>query len=372
LTLIAAFTIDGIPILIGDLLISAPSITTPEVRVPTVGDIAPLFPTGLGGRAISGLDQKLNIIGDNIAIAWAGSRIQAKYALKKLIERNQQNSLTPDELSAFLSVLNSEIGQEDLSLIGWIVDPKGGPKGFTYGSCEKYTTQSSINVAVAGTGAPDFSYCLDQLRFSNLQIAGGNPNALETAVTYALMLSGTLLQNEIVSLETLRNFYGGGYEIITFVQGIPTKIDDIVYIFWLLEPSSLGWNGVLRKAIKQLYLGDNLVFRGVDFLQENQATEPMLSFEDEMHVIHPMCSGRPLDNIQTAQIPLDPPPLSSRFQCNYFFVIHSTTDIKVIAKVDYSTKGMHSVIFSEAQQGSTVTFDGSFLQEIISIAESTR
>ena len=83
MTLIASLVIEGYPVLLGDLLLSTKEsdsdISKMRIKIPSLGNI----PVSQDGYYISGLSQKLSLIGDRIALGWAGSRIVAKIIINK-------------------------------------------------------------------------------------------------------------------------------------------------------------------------------------------------------------------------------------------------------------------------------------------------
>lgn len=90
MTAVARLTINNFPVLIGDLLLSNEELDKKVIHLPTVGSHTIVFPTG-SGFTISGLRQKLTVIGDNLTVGWAGNRLAAKAIVKELIEINQSS-----------------------------------------------------------------------------------------------------------------------------------------------------------------------------------------------------------------------------------------------------------------------------------------
>ncbi len=70
MTVIFSFKYQNLPFLAGDLLLSGMSSST-ELNVPTIGEVEQIFPDGSRFVPLR-LGQKVNLISDNLAVAWAG------------------------------------------------------------------------------------------------------------------------------------------------------------------------------------------------------------------------------------------------------------------------------------------------------------
>ncbi len=92
MTVIATFSINACPILMGDLLISGDESPQSSLNVPTIGDIDQIFPQGSGYLPTS-LNQKLSIMNDNLAIAWAGTKISANVIFRQLLKECKKNPI---------------------------------------------------------------------------------------------------------------------------------------------------------------------------------------------------------------------------------------------------------------------------------------
>ena len=83
-TLVARLQIDDYPILLGDIALSSASIARPPAQVPTIGDTSKIFPSGCD-KIVSGLCQKLAVIGGNLAIGFSGPRAPIARVITELV-----------------------------------------------------------------------------------------------------------------------------------------------------------------------------------------------------------------------------------------------------------------------------------------------
>src|ERR1044071_1598949 len=100
MTLVSAFKNRGIPLLIGDFLLTDRH------------------------RRASGLSKKVHLMGPNVAIGWAGSLITAVPVLRDLYALTKDNFLTRRELENFLTEYPRHELRGEAHLIGWVIDGK--------------------------------------------------------------------------------------------------------------------------------------------------------------------------------------------------------------------------------------------------------
>ena len=65
MTIIAAFLVDNVPVILGDMLISGPELTDRDVGIPTIGDVTEVFPSN-SGYSIVGMEQKIVVLSDDL------------------------------------------------------------------------------------------------------------------------------------------------------------------------------------------------------------------------------------------------------------------------------------------------------------------
>ena len=103
MTLVARFEVSNSPVLMGDLLISGPEKPgAAPLKLPTVDDITEIYPEDWEWDRPIGLNQKIAIISDRLAVGWAGSVVSASVAIKQLREYVQTHGDEPDKIRKFV------------------------------------------------------------------------------------------------------------------------------------------------------------------------------------------------------------------------------------------------------------------------------
>jgi len=114
LTAIGAWRWEGIPVLVGDIALAGIDEESAAV-LPTVKSVESVFPKG-SGYVVSSTIQKLVVLSDDLAIAWAGPRVAAAEAMG-LLRCLRGEQLLADEVGMALAELENAKINRDLSLI---------------------------------------------------------------------------------------------------------------------------------------------------------------------------------------------------------------------------------------------------------------
>jgi hypothetical protein len=126
MTLVTTIRERGLPLIIGDLLISGRETPGHSARVPTAGLIDRVFPAG-SGFTIVGLRQKIAIINDHCAVGWAGSMVGAAHIIRALRAEGQRGPLTPPRVHEIIAGAKSELREgESPSLVGFVTEIVNG------------------------------------------------------------------------------------------------------------------------------------------------------------------------------------------------------------------------------------------------------
>jgi hypothetical protein len=181
-------------------------------------------------------------------------------------------------------------------------------------------------------------------------------NLNEHCTSIGLMLTGTFLQVEWATHETLKHLYGGGYEIATLYGDGFRKVDDITYLFWTAEltENPTGVKVVPRRAFRYAYCGDLLRIRSVTLIPTRQG----FSGSDTLFAVPPIYRDLTADEDRD----VTRPAFDTTWLCNYFLV-HSGATIKVITcAIDYRyTDRKRLVNFTEIPNGIALNVHGQFL-----------
>lgn len=286
MTVIAAFAIGGIPTVFGDLLLTGPVATSGQViAVPALGEVQDFF--GNSGWGVSGLTQKVNLLAENCAIAWAGSWIGARVAIAGLKSLAATEPLTLARIEAHLRS-EKELERNEASFVG-IVHEGDGLRMFHF-NAEEHMLDYLGQVFMSGSGSGAIRE-FDALSTNSDIRSTGAPTETAAAVSKCLMLGGMLLQSELHGADaaaTLRNLFGAGYEIAFFSGGRLQKVPEITYLVW---DADLADHEVRRShpllVVKQQYVGDYLLVRSARITSSPQDPTPRV-IEEQRHAISPM------------------------------------------------------------------------------------
>lgn len=355
MTLITSFDVQGCPVLFGDLLISSDENLKQTISVPTINEITKIFPKGSGFVPTS-LRQKVALINENLALAWSGSALGAKVILGQLIqEAPKKLHWNLVDLSAFFKDFDGQYG-EDVGIVGFSNDGKG-IFSFGYGKCvEKFSTAKYGLVRLSGSGAIDFKKYLDM----DIPLASRAVNPLENAVGTTLLLSTHMHGLESISGMNLLQYYGGGFEMASYVRKKFQKIDDITYLVWTgFQEDDLSWRlNLPRAAIKYYYENDVLLIRKIDFVPE---TEGCLKCENEsLYFVSPIYRIA-----NPSELKNTPFSFNSRFICHFVILTHIDGSVEILNRVNFSSNGTNPVKFTgETTGGMTLSVSSDFVESI--------
>lgn len=201
MTLIAAYRPHGIPVLLGDFLITG------------------------GGSETS--NKKIYRVSSNFVIGWTGYKILAATVLRQLLDNFQDRVVTVAEIERFL--VNYEIEQSSLDqllLIAWIVE-NNNPRCFlwNYAYPRELFYQAEC---FAGSGEEKFK------ELKTRDSLEGSWNMLKTNVELAiqstLIKAAELYSDEILDKMNRRQGFGYGYELLYFDGTQFRYLDNIAYL----------------------------------------------------------------------------------------------------------------------------------------------
>ena len=334
MTVIASFVVNGCPVIIGDLLISGLEDPDRSVHLPTVGNIKSIFSEGCE-YVPTGLLQKVVIIDENLVIAWAGSVVGAKTALSEIKLAHSKKRFTPDSLWEFIQEMEKDSDYDEIALICMIGD---GVKIERFGLRATYLTLGSFEeIFVAGSGSERFLRHLNQLdNNQNLN----NLGQTAAAISVAMNVFGFLLFDEMAppsehGLHSLLEYFGSGYEIATFIERKITKIDDIIFTFWLAEIVEEG--AMLRlpplRMFKYYYIDDCLYLYAVTLsiksLSVDQSIPDEIDMKKEIYIINSL-SGKPV-KVEN----LHEPELRAEWNVSYVWLTKKDGTGQGVSRLDY-------------------------------------
>jgi hypothetical protein len=347
MTVIVAYFPESYPILMGDLLISGPEVTDRDIVIPTIGSVENIFPRG-SGYSIVGLQQKLIILNDELALAWAGRTITAKTILSELKQLSATKKLTLQDLFEFWEKKVDPNDKPDVELVGLL---KCGDMIYNFGfNYQKMESEKYGEVMIAGSGALHMGESIT--RISSVESAPIEANILERSIATALLVSTDFIGYELVSGEGLLRYFGGGIELISLVSGRFQKIGDITYILWIADEDESG-NVCIRMpeiAIKVSYIDDYMLLRIARF----SAGKTPMAFkcdDSQVHIVNSILSEEPGLDTNTINLP----SFNSRWSCHYVLVRKEKVKFELRMMVTHTGSGDFPLRFKE---------NGSFIQSL--------
>lgn len=228
MTLIAAFPVHGVPVLVGDLLLTADADEGSQSFLPTVPEAAARLPETIGAR-VAGVTKKVHLIGTRLAVAWCGRRFVASAVIRRLYEEFSSSEATTERLTDILaSFIDNQDENISIQLIGWIVDPI--PRCFRWNSM--WPSELFFNDAdFDGSGENMFRETLNLPREARASYGHGISSPQEAAF-YLLAKTSNLVAREIWTADTLANRFGYCYDIAIFDGARFRYLDQIAYFTW--------------------------------------------------------------------------------------------------------------------------------------------
>lgn len=228
MTLIASYVLHGHPVIIGDLLLTrGVSDIESTTQIPSVRDINKELHRK---REVSvvGLRQKVNLIGGNFCVAWAGSYIHARSIIQHFYDSTGGRDISEDHYN---DILNS-VPLEDLrnvEMLTYHYDAERERFSRRNLNLPHFELGKAVDIQVGGSGTSEFIQQFEQVQ--SLEPVG-EANALAKAVAQTQVLC-----NSFWGLETLHgggvgDGWGGGFETVYFNNGRFQKLSNILYLYW--------------------------------------------------------------------------------------------------------------------------------------------
>lgn len=345
MTIVAAFKIKNIPVLIGDLLLSSEGKQS-NLDLPTVGDVSQfqLYP-----NCVVGLTQKVNIINKNIVIGWAGSYRWAKIILSDLKQSSETETFTKESLEKFFINRKSWVGNEPLAFIGYIKDAKGVHSfEYSYNQCPIYKSKLDTyeELRTIGTGY----YDTEELLRKNVINYNENLCEFDNAAISAISSCGWFFVDEMklsknstkkMNDRTLFDDYGGGYEIAIYTENGFCKLDKITYLYWVVQNiDTTPTINLVTRGFQVNYQDEILFISRIDreesqdkiYLSPPGLEEYTLFTIDSVNPyrISPIYKDIPKEKIEEIRTQAGIPK-QSKFYCNYLFPVSFSSETPTLA-----------------------------------------
>lgn len=238
MTIIAYLRVGGVHSLIGDLLISGKGDQAPTgpVNIPASRDVNARvsFPRD---RYAVGLQQKVVVLSDRLAIAWSGSFAQAQDLFADLEPLRAIDHVDPTLLQTILNNIESE-RIADLSIIAMVAHDEQCSI-ITHRVDHPMNFGAAESVVCSGSGSETFRELIDQ-QGANVGMLFPNLSKEELSAGFDLNLVGSMQSEEFLSPRGIETGWGGGFEIARLSHNRISKIDNILSLRFFVQENDQG------------------------------------------------------------------------------------------------------------------------------------
>ncbi|CAK8717240.1 hypothetical protein KKHLCK_06395 [Candidatus Electrothrix laxa] len=300
MTLVAAFSANGIPALIGDIALTR--------------------------DAIRSLRKKAYIITQNLAIAWTGHAIVAKLVVSEMREAFSALHPTKVDVERFFTRYQVEdFGALHTNFIGWLVDDEA--------HCFRWNClfPNEVFYETSFTDGSGEEYLKNLRREREQWEKGGSglPSEEQTVLSLINEVAHARFR-ETLDKNTWDISFGGSYDIIVYLAGRFRYVRSVIYIGWDYHWNSNTGTGKLQQApllIKHNCMGEfSVIQEALHGSYYNGKTTNYLS--------------RPVyDNMDQADLSQFPLTIDSDYYANYFiFRENGKVPFKILLTVQKITK----------------------------------
>lgn len=238
MTVIVSYQTTEFVFLIGDLLISGVD-RIDQILLPTrFVSVQPEAPPHLVG-----LCQKVVCVNDNLAIAWAGSKIVAQHLIARIA-----NELCPPYSSEQILnlIYSSGLSENELSSVSFIFygAHRDEKSGHIHQFVQDYLTGETIindssKIKYAGSGQYHFLECMD------FKVVGtqGVITDFEQSLAWLIARMAMAIFHEIISDTNHYFSYGGGFEVACLNPSAKIAKVPITFIFWTIRGDGIELAG---------------------------------------------------------------------------------------------------------------------------------
>jgi hypothetical protein len=269
MTLVAAFSPFGCPLMLGDLLITGHPHVRTTVMLPTIGHCHLVDDSVVDLSRVAWLASKVCIINDSLAVGWAGNYESARRIISAMRAFPWRSDITLQEIQQCLATTDYD-DQSAVSLVGLFVHGESiGEFGL---NAEKFDLLLFSRSRVIGSGSTFFLQAAQDMVGLNQYQRNMSDRPWAEALGIALMTCGGFIGDEIANLGGLDKGYGGLFEIAYLHERRFTKLDDILYCFWRVDEYSKNYISFspLATFIKLQYHKDILIIRRSNFADRKQ------------------------------------------------------------------------------------------------------
>lgn len=304
MTLVAATSNHGHPIILGDLLLSS-SKKSDSFQLPTfLREVERFVPDNSSYFPVS-LMQKIYVIKDNLAIGLAGEVRGMTKFLELIRHHFSDQCVTHEAVTEFLDMRQiREI--EEIAFLILLEYKVGGESKFIFhydGSWKSENNKLFENILAIGSGSTDFLKQADEYR--NEMRKWGISSSYDKALSQNFILINNLLGIESLTLATIQKYWGAGFEVISFSEGKFSKYSNLTYMVWKGHYDENGdLNLIPLIVLKYAYYKDLLLIISIEGHKMDAVVVPELDMD--------------ISTVDLKQIPF--PSLNSQHISSSFFI----------------------------------------------------
>ena len=380
MTLVASYSVQKHPVLIGDLMLSyeCDGRAYRPFNIPSHDDVN-YKNSDATGYLICGLTQKVNMVTNNLAAAWAGTLRDATDVLVQLQNEAIKPNFSTSELCTFF---NEQSLRSDLNLYitGILVEKGEGGSNkivrFAWDSDTGWNSpifESSLfkECYIGGSGSDDlrnvFSTYIPDFPKSSREM-----NPLEMSLSMTFSAVGVLIGDQMRCSKGLCDLYGGGFELVTFMNGRLKKFSDVTYHFWdvVLEDSD-NLTITLHSALKLSYKDDLLIIRKLEPVFDENKEQSEDRSQNQLWVIPSIyCELSEADKTNIEKT-ITWPHLNSRFSVFYINRPQVPSNRRISTLIHQSSSDEPAVKYVESSEGIKVGITDELLRRLRSSIQKT-
>jgi len=253
-------------LLIADLLTSGIKLPNSAPALPTIAKNRPVPSTDTGKDVPRALVQKITLVGTNVALAWSGSRRVAEDVICRLLETRSCQQGDIEDVVKYLVSCGRKIWAE-LSVAGLAHKDN---RFFAFGCGNDFVeipTTVYGTVGLLGCGMPAFSRVIARINESSLRRPTFDIGLIAQMISRGLVITGSLIEEELQTRPWLNELFGGSYEIIAPSEAGLEKVGDVSYVYWdaiLDSKGKITLKLLPRRVFRLAYQNDALLIRTIE------------------------------------------------------------------------------------------------------------
>ncbi|HWX82161.1 MAG TPA: hypothetical protein VNZ48_01065 [Xanthobacteraceae bacterium] len=353
------------PIYIGDLLLSADVKPNHVVDIPAIKDINARLPKGTP-RSVHALRQKLNLISDRLIVAWAGSYLQARSLMSEMKRAADNGNITLENIRQIVESRDPG-DRDDLQFVGTLLTPNHLGDGRVYLQhfeyCIDCISMGDVQIYAGGSGANDLLRIVPHGVVSNPlpDCQPESPEHYDWALAQAMAVSGALIGHETTTAENIPNWWGGGIEVASFVEGKFQKLTDVLHTVWrAIKIDSQRYEiCFVPKLIKYDYFEDALVAQTFS-ISINSANHKAVVEDHSYRMYTPILKGRHSYDLSR----FEPRDLRHTTLCCYVLMEPPDPSLGNLVRVYYDAMGDTPFRFAKSADNFVFSFRGDLLNNL--------